>query len=227
MLGQKNWLVILLKPHELVLMPGGAGSPVTLAFPPAAVSNLEIFDRDALYALIASWAKGRPYQTTELIWLLAPSVLFEQTFPDSEKDRWDTMTVQFLDTVPFESVLSRVFNPVEGRHVVAANQDLVSGLIQGFAMQGYTTRLVVPAKLVGADLTLTPEIARRAVSGFNQLLRENLIIPASDNETPPQPQSQNSSPPHPVKPKSSLPLLLGIFGVLLAILVIVLLLNQS
>lgn len=184
-------------------------------------------DRDGLYGLIAAWAKARTYQTTEIIWLLSSAVIFEQTFADSDRDHWDTKTVQFLDSVPFEVILSRVFNPLGGRHVIATNQDFINVLTQGFAMQGYLTRAVVSAKSLGIDSPMTSDAAKHAVNNLNQLLRDNLITPTAESATyRADPTGAKQASNQASAPKSSLPVLLGIFLTLLAILLIVILLNK-
>lgn len=226
MLGQKNWYVILVKPHELEIMRQGESTATVVSLPKSAVNNLEVLDRDTLYALLASWAKEHPYQISELVWLLSPSVVFEQTFPDSDRDRWDTLTVQFLDSVPFEEVLSRVSNPVEGRRVLATNKDLVNALLHGLSMQGYSTKVVVPARSVGLDSTLTADGVKLALSRLSELARENLILPSLDPITPATTAASGAKPASASKPKSSLPLLLSVFLALLAILVIVIVLNK-
>lgn len=220
MFGQKNWLIITIKSHELEIFSHVTLQVSSIPLPINLVNNLEIIDRDGLYGQIAQWAKQFTYQATEIIWLLSPGVIFEDTFPDKERERWDTMTVQFLDAVPFEEVLSHVYSPLEGRNVVATNQDLINALRHGFAVQGYQTKAVIPASLVNATSPLTEATAKEIISNLSQILAGNMITPDDDHEDPltvglPQP-----------KPKSQLPLLLGVFGVLLVILVFVVVLNQ-
>ncbi len=226
MFGQKNTLIILLTPHALEIFANDSGNVSTITIPSSVVNNLEVIDRDELYALISTWCKSITYQSTEIIWLLSDTVIFDQIFPEKESERWDTMTVQFLDTVPFEEVISRVYNPVEGRHVVATNQDLINALKHGFSVQGYITQAVVPAKLVGITSPLNAESAKKVMSSMSQILRDNLVTP--DNEKSVQPPEIASSPNQVVvkKPKSQLPLLLSVFGVLVAILLIVIYLNK-
>ncbi len=218
MFNKKNWLVILVEPHALVWLMQGMNSPQTLTIPVAVINNLEVINRDELYVLIADWTKSRTYTTTEIIWLLAPGVYFEQTFPDSEKDKWDSATVQFLDTVPFEEVVSRVYSPVNGRQVVALNKDLITSLMQAFTLHGYPTRAVVPASFVTSDVGLTPAIAHAAMNHLSELTRDSLI---SDGHT-----LVPATPSQIQKPKSMLPLLIAVFGVLVAILLFVLYLNH-
>ena len=219
MLGQKNIIVIYVGSHQLEIFGHSASTSSILPLPPTIINNLEVVDRDGLYSLIATWAKTIPFVTTEIIWLLSPGVCFEQTLTDAQKDLWDTLTIQFLDSVPFEETLSRVYNPSGGRTIIATNQDFINALIQGFAVQGYLTRAVVTAKSLGVDSPLTVDSVKQITSNLSQILRDNLITP--DASTTIEPKKDQTA-----KPKSSLPLLLGVFLTLLVILVFVIYLSK-
>lgn len=219
MFGQKNWLIIVLNPSALEIFSHETLQSWTIPLPPSIISNLEVIDRDGLDVLIADWTKKLAYQATEIIWLLSVATVFEATFPEKDKERWDTMTVQFLDTVPFEEVLSHVYAPIEGRNVVATNQDLISALRHGFAVHGYQTKAIIPLRLVGITPPITATSAKALLANLSQLLHDNMVVPDEDTHTP-----LISGSPTP-KPKSQLPLLLAVFGVLLAILAVVIYLN--
>ena len=216
MLGQKNWIVILVTSHSLQLYGFGVSEVQTIPLPATTIDNLEIINRDQLYTLITDWTKQRTYTNTNIYWLLAPDVCFEQTLTGTDPAKLDSETLQFLDTVPFEKVLSRVYPQIDGRKIVAVNHDLITGLMQGFALHGYTTKAVVPSQLAQADSTLTPEIAHYSAKHMAELSRESLITISDISANQPVSVTKHVSPPE--KSKSSLPVLLAIFAILLAIL---------
>lgn len=223
MLGQKNWLVIMVGKSTLQLVGLGEEKIETISMPAEIINNMEVVDKDKLYTLITEWLKQRPHEMAEIIWLLSPDICFEHTLTSNEQDKIDSETLQFLDSVPFEEVLSRIYKPLEWRQIIAVNKDLIMSLIQGFSLHGYTTKVVVPSRLIQADLILTAEIERNAIKHSSELLKESLVSPPSPIENAPITSSQTST--QGVKPKSTLPLLLGVFGVLLAILAFVIYLN--
>lgn len=224
MFGQNVWLIILIKAHSLEIYSHGAATPQNLVIPTGIVNHLEIIDRDGLYSLIATWAKSIPYISTDVIWLLSQDVYFEQTFPDAEKDSWDTATVSMLDTVPFEETLSKVYDLAGGRTVIATNQDLISAYTQGFAMQGYATHSVTPAKFQNVTV-LDGDTIKRILSNVTQLSRDSLVNPDLDKKSYAKTEPAGDKSSQSVKPKSSLPLLLAVFLVLLAILALVIYLS--
>lgn len=224
MLGQHNWLVIMVTRNSLQIVGLGEDKVQTLPIPPNIMNNMEIIYKDGLYTLITDWLKQRVYANTGIIWLLSPDICFEHTLSTGESSKVDSEMLQFLDSVPFEDILSRVYKPLEWRQIVAVNKDLVMTLIQAFSLHGYSTKVVVPSRQVQAESTLTPEIAHLAIKHAAELERESLV--SAPNPIEYKPISSPGQAPESPKPKSSLPLLLGVFGVLLAILGIVLYLNH-
>lgn len=220
----KNWLVILLSKNSLQLVGMGEEKVQTVPIPTDVVANMEVINKDGLYTLITNWLAQRPHTSAELIWLLSPDICFEHVITSTEQSKIDSETLQFLDTVPFQDVLSRVYKPLEWRLIVAVNKDLIMSAIQGFTLHGYPSKAVIPAKVVQADGVLTTEIAQSVVKRANELSRESLVsAPSPYTSTPVSTSSSQGTEP---KPKSSLPLLLSIFGGLLVILVIVILVTR-
>lgn len=219
MLGAKEWLVVLVSKNSLQIVGLGEEKIETIIVPPTIINNMEIISKDGLYTLITEWLKVHPHTTAEIIWLLAPDICFEHQLTSGEQDKVDSETLQFLDTVPFEEVLSRTYKPLEWRLIIAVNKDLMMSLIQGFTLHGFATRAVVPSKLIQAGAVLTPEIEHNAIKHVTELVRESLITPPSTIETYIQAPTENNG--VTPKPKSQLPMLLGIFGLLLVVLAIV------
>ena len=196
----------------------------TLAIPGTIISNMEVTSKDGLYTLITNWLGHRPHTGAEIIWILAPDICFEHVITSTEQAKIDSETLQFLDTVPFEEVLSRVYKPLEWRLIIAVNKDLVMSMIQGFILHSYLTKAVIPGKVIQADVVLTQEIAQNAVKHASELGRESLV--AAPSPIVPTLSELAGSSTSESKPKSQLSLLLGVFGVLLVILMVVLLFSN-
>ena len=224
MFGQKNWLTILVSRGKLDIFGEGDNVVQTLPLPATIIDNLEILNKDALYTLITDWTKQKAYQDTEITWILSPDLCFTHTLTSTDQDKIDSETLQFLDTVPFEEIVSRTYNTIPGRLLVATNQSLINALIHGFSLHGYSTQSVIPAQVIGIESELTPDLARSTRKRAAELKKESLIIPTLSASKPTQPTLVTDT--STSKPKSSLPLLLSVFFILVAILGIVLYLNQ-
>lgn len=224
MFGQKNWLVILVTRGSLEIFGEGDSAVQSLPLPATIVDNLEVLNKDALYTLITDWTKQKTYRDTEITWVLSPEICFTQVISSTDQDNIDSETLQFLDTVPFEEIVSRIYSTTTGRLLVATNQALINALIQGFSLHGYTTHSVVPGQILGIESGLTPELIGLTRKKAGELKRESLLVPVlAEPKMSPQVLAVGTSV---QKPKSQLPLLLTIFLVLLAILGFVLYLNQ-
>lgn len=224
----KNWLVILLSKNSMQLVGLGEEKIQTVNIGVDIIANMEVINKDGLYTLITNWLAHRPHSNAEIIWILAPEICFEHVITSTEQAKVDSETLQFLDTIPFEEVLSRVYKPLEWRLIVGVNKDLIMSVIQGFILHGYPTKAVIPGRIVQADAVLTEEIAQNAVKRASELSRESLVSAPSPivSYAAPTQTTPGSSAPVEAKPKSSLPLLLGVFGVLVIVLVAVLLFSN-
>jgi len=224
MFGQTNWLIILVTSNALQVLGQKDTSVTRITLPVAIVSNMEVLNKDALYQLITDWLKQRTYANTAITWLLGSELCFEHPLQNTDKDKLDSETVQFLDTVPFEEVLSHTYNYGDTRTLTAVNKTLVSAYIQAFSLHGYSAKVVVPAKLIQPSDVLTSNTAKLVYKKENDLEKNSLIAQEAANQaasitTLSSGSTQQST-------KSQLPLLLTIFTILLAILGFVIYLNQ-
>lgn len=221
MFGQKNWIVILLTKSTLQMIAHNETVVTKNPLPTTIISNMEVINKDALYQLVTDWLKTRTYVNSEIIWLLGEELCFEHMITSTDPDKIDSEIVQFLDTVPFEEVQSKTYIAGPIRQLTAVNKILIQAFIQAFSLHGYDTRAVVPVRLVSSSDELTLDIARLAYKKENELDKNSLFA-----MSPSQPVVSQTPKTVTEKPKSQLPLLLAVFLILLAILGIVIYLNQ-
>ena len=220
MFNQKKWFVIMVFGNSLQIVGDGETAIQSIALPSSIVNNMEVINKDALYTLITDWLKQRTYASAEVVWILPSEICFEHLLRSTETNEMDSETIKFLDTVPFEEILHRIYLTQSGRQIVAVNKSLVMSLIQAFSLHGYITQAVVPARLAQAESSLTVEIAHHCLKHLVELEKESIVASLSGTH------SSDVSLASPVKSKSSLPLLLAVFGALFAILLYVIYLNQ-
>ncbi len=220
MFNGKNWILILLSSHLLEIMTPDSEVVQRIPLPSTIVNNNELLNRDGLESIILDWAKLRTYTSTEIIWLLAPSVYFDFALPPNSEVSLDKLRSDFIDTVPYENVLSHDYQLGKVQKVIATNQDLLSAFIQVFAKSGYATHSVVPSSLLGEFTTLNGLVRTQALSKTSLLASLSLTLRDNVKNIPLNTHDLSA------KPKSSLPVLLGVFLVLLLILAIVIYLNQ-
>jgi hypothetical protein len=215
MFGSKNIVIIWVSAKQLIVMGGKLAGAQSVPFPENVVSNLEVVDHDALYALIKTWTSAHPIQDGEIVWVFGPDLFFEHIMQDTERAEWDTVVVRFLDLLPFEEVESRVYTTTKGTKVVAINKDLYEALVRGFALQGYTTRAEIAASELGPlsqAPTLTKDVYSYVMKNLDTLSKNRLTGDSAPVDHVSLPTDQ------PAKKKSTLPLLIGVFALLLGVL---------
>lgn len=213
MFSANNTIVIWVTGRQLTLLGGKIAQPETIVFPPQVVDHLELLDHDALYALVKEWSVKHPAGAGEIVWIFGPDVYFEHVMDETERPVWDSVVVRFLDLLPFEEVESRVYTDTNGTKVVAINKDFYEGLVHAFALQGYTTRAEVVAGEVaklGMVKGLNSQVVAHVSRNLEALVKGRIVTDENYTE---EFKFESGS-----KPKSSLPLLLSVFGVLIAIL---------
>ncbi len=222
MFNQKSIIVLYIDRGRLMFFGGNLSGVVTLDLPAAIARDLEIVNRDALYTFIKQWMKQVNLAPCELFVVIAESTYFEKIIPNGDVVQIETEAIRFFDTVPFESIWAKVYPAQTARRAIAINKTYIDAVCQAFALQGFTTRAVVPVFTLG-------EIAKRRVfdgavgqyvlRSVDALSKYNIIEP---EQTPsaadqPAPAGEKST----KRPKNtSLPFLLGAFGFLIVVLVI-------
>lgn len=214
MFGNKNIVVIWVTGRQLVVLGGKITEPQVIAFPENVISNLEIVDQDALYALIKSWTSQHPAAGAMVVWIFGADVYYEHVMAENEKVEWESVVVRFLDLLPFEEVESRVYTSLAGTKVVAINKDFYNSLKRGFALQGYVTKAEIVASELGklsAAQTLDKNVYAYVLKNLDLIDRNRLV--GEDMEVSggvPQPEE-------PKKKSSSMPILIVVFVILLGV----------
>jgi len=133
---------------------------------------------------------------------------------------------KFLDTVPFESALSKEYTIEKDVKVIAANYDVYRELKLGFEKCFFSIDWVIPYQMLGQDQALirnlTTENASQLLKRTDHLKQFNMI-PVERNKTVTQNIPNKKGATQSKKPNVRLYAMLGIFIVLFAILGIMLL----
>ena len=186
-------------------------SPLSTAIPPEAVSDLEVIDKKKLDVAIQAFLSTHKLPPKNIIILLSTQVTFDRDFTQSSVDVMKNID-EFLELVPFESILSKksVFS---GRtKVVAANKELCESIKVGFQKSGFIVQGVYPLSLLLEIMpSLQSNLDLAMVIGKVPDMKNFNLIPAYDMPVNVQKEEKQS--------KSRLFVLAGLFGLLLILLV--------
>lgn len=220
MFNQKSIILLFIERNRFQFCGGSLPSIVTIDVPESIIHDLDVIQKDAFYTLIKQWVKQYNLIASELVIVFSESSYFEKIFSSAESTQVETDILKFFDTVPYESIWTKVYPAPGGKRAVGVNKALYDAIHQGFSLQGVSTRAVLPAFALGAeshkhilDSSLFDYVVKNIDVLGKQSLFDNteLVIPASPG------QSDSAKP---QKKNSRLPLLLGVFGFLMLILVV-------
>jgi hypothetical protein len=222
MFNQRSIIILFLNRNSFQFYGGNLSGIVSIEIPQTVLLDLDVLRKDDLYTIIKQCVKQYALMGTQLIVVLSDLAYFEKTFALSDKDLMDTDILKFFDAVPYDSIWTKVYSMEKGKRAVGVNKALCETLQQGFSLQGVSIKAFIPSFALGqlsTKHTLDKELAAYIMRNFDNLVKQSLFDPLELGIAPSQEKAEEGSPA--TRKKSSLPLLLGIFGALIAILAIV------
>jgi hypothetical protein len=224
MFNQKSILIAFLNRNTLQLFGGNLTGIVTIEIPETILRDGEVISADGAYTVIKQTVKQYMLAGTQLFLILSDLTYSEKLFSPVQTTQLESEILGFFSVVPFETLLTRVYDTEKGKRAVAVNRALYETIRQGFALQGIPIKAIIPAFVLGAngskhvlDAVLVNELLKN-IDGFT---KQSILDTQEQNNN--VIQHEEAAPT--AKKKSQLPLLLGVFGVLIVILVIVVLIQ--
>ena len=200
----------------------GFGNVLTFPFSQITMRDLEILNDIQLQTEIEQFVQQYNIPPENITLIFAPTVLFEKDIVTTSPAE-DTQ--KFLDSVPFENILSSTIPIENGVRVFAANKSFYEILQTTFSKNGSIIETVIPYFVFGQDYTmldaLDAQIASNLLKRIDSIKKLTMIQPKID-----QPQTQDSSEvknnPNKKQAKIRLYGMIGLFSLLLLILGIML-----
>ncbi len=159
--------IIFLERDRFYLYNGG--SILSLNIPAQVLPDLDVKDKDALFNLVTTFIQNNKLEPSQLFFVVSEAVCFSKDFP--VRDPTDVTGVQtssqaFIDAVPFNSVLSKIYKTQTVYRVVAINQELVDVIVDAFIHKGFGLTAIVPANIYpefGISRELTDKFAKHII----------------------------------------------------------------
>lgn len=224
-------------------------------FVPEIVRDLDVVNKDFLENLLGLFITNNKIPPSNLIVVVADNACFIKDFfstqqPQPQGDKPPQMPTpqelaeelhdqieQFVDHVPFDSVVSEKFPLVNGIKVLATNRELYDAIKEVFEKQKFTVEIVVPGLPFGnnasanstMDFTLANYFLQRvsAMKQYGFAMQNKMVIQERDvaEETPEKSTAEEpeKQPDDPTKPKENkrLFVLVGVFVFLIILTIIV------
>jgi len=212
-------LVVYIDRNAAYFYGGVFESVVSVKLPATMVKDLEIVDRKALISLLTTSVKVTG-AANRLVVVFSDQILSFKEYPaNTNKGDLPALEKDFLGSVPFNSVSGKLISTQKGYQGVAVNSDLANIFIDVMESKGFKLDIAVPGFVTGLDFRsgLTEKIAKEVLSKREELSVHSLM---GQHSVPVPVPVQNVGPAKP-KQKSSMPILLGVFAVLIVILIFV------
>lgn len=227
MFNQKTIIVLYIDRNRFQIGGGNLTGIVNLEVPEVLIHDLEVVGKDALYSLIKQWVKQYNIVGTQLIIIFSQSSYFEKNFSPMELAQVETDVLKFFDTVPLESIWTKVYMTDKGKRAVAISKSLYEAIHQGFSLQGLQTKSVIPMFALGplaGKNGLDEETITYVLNNVDNLGKQSLLDTQELSVS--SPQEKIIEPTMTQKKSSNLSMLLVIFGVLITILVVVVFISR-
>lgn len=192
---------------------------LSLDLPAAVQRDLEILNHDELISILLGFIKQSGIQPGAVVVVISPELVFEADFAFAPEEKQNEMESQFLETIPFETILTIRLPLTKGYRLLAINKEFVSAVRSAVEKSGFSVAGFVFGQYLGAlagKRWLDVEMGKYVLKNWNQLLMEKV------DEKPPAEHKPTSGPrPTPGSSKIRQYILLAILGLLLIVLFVV------
>lgn len=218
--------VLFLDKNGFYFYEEGLPNIISLAFTEDAVRNMDVVNATLLMNQVKLFTEQYQLVPAAISIVLSPNVTFEKDIVGFAHEAQEEAVKNFVDTIPFESVISKTYPIEKGVKVIGFNEDLFRDLKSGFEMVAFSVDSVVPYQLLGADqaliTNLTTDNASQFLKRVYRLRQFNMLVVVKE-KIQQVAQTAHTAPvaSHTEKPKKNntrLFAMVGIFAVLFAIL---------
>lgn len=218
-------------------------------FTPQLVLDADVVDREQLIMQIKAFVTNNKIQPSNLIILLADNAYFVKDYllppppspqkpgqppppPPMSMETLQVMSMDFVEHVPYENVVSKSFPLKNGLKICAVNKDFFDVIKEAFESVGFTVDTILPGIALGNNLTVKPVLDGSIINAASakattlkefDLQHQEVYVPQpkKGTETSVEMEIDDFEAKKGKPDKKRLYVMIGVFGVLLIILVFV------
>ncbi len=204
----------------------GMSSVLTLPVPNTISSNMEIIDRDGLSKLVKASIDQNKLTPSLIHFVLSSSILFEKNFDTEKTPNIEEEIKSFLEIVPFENYLTKRLTTGNITKVVVVNADFVTAYKDIFESFGFQLDSIVLHFEINPSApsltTLSSSDIALIMNRFDALRQLSIIQIDTQGASTTNTLDMTINKPF-SKKSNTLPLLVGVFVVLIGVLIFLLL----
>ena len=218
---EKQTIVCYIDKDKALFYQDVDGSMLQMDFPPDIISDQELTGREKLEQLIKSFLETNKLGKGNIIFIYAPNVTIEKDFPDELARNKNEEIQKFIDMIPFEEVLSKIYKLNKKTKVVTINQEIYKSIKNIFEKKNFLVLGIIPSTVLQeavAELSMNIDLAFIASKIYS--LRQYSMV--NDGEL----KNENTKE-KPASKKQNIRIyfLLAVFAILLFVLIIILIIN--
>lgn len=165
---KKQSALLYLDKNGFYFYEAGLESVISLAFLPSSVRDMDVINGASIMAQIKTFIEQYKIAPATIAMILSPNISFEKDIIGLTSDAQAEEVKKFIDTIPFESVLSKQYPIEKGVKVIGCNEDIYSELKVGFEKSAFSVDMVIPYQLLASDQVLIQNLTAENAS---QLLK--------------------------------------------------------
>lgn len=221
--------ILYLDKNGFYFFEDGLPSVVSLAFLATSVRDMDVINGASIMTQVKSFIEQYKIPPGIINIIVSPNITFEKDFVDLTPEALEEKTKNFVDTIPFESVMSKKYPIDKGAKVIGWNEELYLELKMSFEKNSFIVDQVIPYQLLGTDQALIQNFNQEnAVQLLRRIDHLKQFTMLTIQKEKPQ-VTQNSNDKKSTKPKQSKTRLYVMGGIFLILFIILgyMLLNQS
>lgn len=132
----------------------GLQGVISLAFLETSVKDMDVINGASLMNQIKGFIEQYRIIPSLITIVLSPNITFEKEIVGLPLEEQEEQIKKFIDTIPFESTLTKNYPIDKGVKVIGCNEDMFQELKISFEKSGFTIENVVPYQLLGNNQQL-------------------------------------------------------------------------
>ncbi len=145
---EKQVIVCYIDNNKALIYQSAIGSILQINFPPDVISDQELVNRGKFEQIIESFLEANKLEKGIIIFIYPPGITIEKDFPDELTGNKNEEIQKFIDMVPFEEVLSKIYKLNRKTKVVAINQEIYESMKNIFSNKKFLVLGVIPSTVL-------------------------------------------------------------------------------
>jgi len=219
---EKQIIVCYIDKGKALIYQSTIGSISQINFPPDVISDQELINRETFEQLIESFLETNKLEKGNVIFIYSPNITIEKDFPGELAESKNEQIQKFINMIPFEETLSKIYKLDKKIKVVAVNQKMYESIKNIFAKKNFLVLGIIPATVLAetfAELSMNIDLAFIA----NKIYSLKQYSMVNDGEL--KNENTKEKPSLAKKQKVRMYFLLFVFAILLSALIIILIIN--